>query len=146
MNFRGKNKPEAAGFQIAPMIDVVFLLLFFFMTSQLFSQWEAEIDLKLPSAESAQHRQRAHGEIILNVLESGVITVHGQILTADDVRDLFSRLVQQYEGQPVLIRADENVPYRHVMRVMDLCRQADIWNLSFAVLPAGAGAKEGLAP
>ncbi len=136
MNFRGKNKPESVGFQIAPMIDVVFLLLFFFMTSQLFSQWEAEIDLKLPSAETAEQRPRAHGEIILNVLSDGQITVHGQTLTTEQVRDLLERLVAQYPGQPVLIRADEAVAYRHIVRVMDLCRMTDVWNLGFAVLPA----------
>ncbi len=136
MNFRGKNKPESVGFQIAPMVDVVFLLLFFFMASQLFSQWEAEIDLQLPSAETATQRPREHGEIILNILKTGDITVHGQTLTTDRVRGLLDRLVRQYPGQPVLIRADAEVPYRHVVRVMDLCRQADVWNLSFAVLPA----------
>lgn len=136
MNFRGKNKPESAGFQITPMIDVVFLLLFFFMTSQLFSQWEAEIDLQLPSAETATQRPREHGEIILNILQSGEITVHGQTLTTDRVRSLLDRLVEQYPGQPVLIRADADAPYRHIVHVMDLCRQADVWNLSFAVMPA----------
>ncbi len=134
MNFRSKNKSEPVGFQIAPMIDVVFLLLFFFMTSQLFSQWEAEIDLQLPLSETSEHRPRAHGEIILNVLQNGEVRVHGETLDPDSIRDLLARLVQQYPGQPVLIRADEQTPYREVVRVMDLCRLADVWNLRFAVL------------
>ncbi len=136
MNFRGKNKPESVGFQIAPMIDVVFLLLFFFMSTQLFSQWEAEIDLKLPTAETSEHRPREHGEIILNILQNGDITIHDQKLEPAKVRDLLGRVVREYPGQPVLIRADENVPYRYVIRVMDMCRMADVWNLSFAVMPA----------
>ena len=146
MNFRGKNKPESVGFQIAPMIDVVFLLLFFFMTSQLFSQWESEIDLQLPSSETAEQRPRAHGEIILNVLHNGEVRVHGETLAPDAVRDLLARLVQQYPGQPVLIRADERTPYRELVRVMDLCRVADVWNLSFAVLQSAETAIRDVQP
>ena len=50
MNFRSTLKQESVGFQIAPMIDIVFLLLCFFVTSQIFAQWETEIDITLPTA------------------------------------------------------------------------------------------------
>ncbi len=146
MNFRAKSKPESVGFQIAPMIDVVFLLLFFFMTSQLFSQWESQIDLQLPSSDTAEQRPRAHGEIILNVMPNGDVTVHGETLQPDAIRNLLGRLVQQYPGQPVLIRADERTPYRELVKVMDLCRIADVWNLSFAVLQSGETGTQGLTP
>jgi biopolymer transport protein ExbD len=132
MNFRGKYKPEPVGFQLAPMIDVVFLLLCFFVTSQVFSQWEAEIDVKLPTASTAEIEQRLPGEIILNLLKDGTVIVNGRRLNETELASLLKRLVDLFPGQPVLIRADKQTAYEHVIKVLDLCRQADIWNISFA--------------
>lgn len=132
MNFRGKFKPDPVGFQIAPMIDIVFLLLCFFVTSQIFTQWEAEIDVTLPTASTAQIEQRLPGEIILNILKDGSTVVNGRRLEEGELAELMKRLVQLFPGQPVLIRADRQTAYEHVIRVLDLCRKADIWNISFA--------------
>ena len=132
MNFRGKYKPEPVGFQIAPMIDVVFLLLCFFVTSQVFTQWEAEIDIKLLTASTAEIEQRLPGEIILNLLQDGTVIVNGRRLNEAEVAALLKRLVELFPGQPVLLRADKQTAYEHVIKVLDLCRQADIWNISFA--------------
>ncbi len=132
MNFRGKYKPEPVGFQLAPMIDVVFLLLCFFVTSQVFSQWEAEIDVKLPTASTAEVEQRLPGEIILNLLKDGSVIVNGRRLNETELASLLKRLVELFPGQPVLLRADKQTAYEHVIKVLDLCRQADIWNISFA--------------
>jgi len=132
MNFRGKYKPEQVGFQVAPMIDVVFLLLCFFVTSQVFTQWEAEIDIKLPTASTAEIEQRLPGEIILNFFKDGTVIVNGRRLNESELAALLKRLVDLFPGQPVLIRADKQTAYEHVIKVLDLCRQADIWNISFA--------------
>lgn len=132
MNFRGKYKPDPIGFQVVPMIDILFLLLCFFVTSQIYSQWEAEIDVTLPTASTARVEQRLPGEIILNVLKDGSTSVNGRRLNDKELADLMNRLVALFPGQPVLIRADRQTAYEHVIRVLDLCRRADIWNISFA--------------
>lgn len=136
MNFRGKYRPEPVGFQLAPMIDIVFLLLCFFVTSQIFTVWEAELDVTLPTAQTAQIEQRLPGEIILNVLRDGHVVVNGRDLSAAELTALLNRLVELFQGQPVLIRADRQTPYEHVIRVLDECRTAGIWNISFAALAA----------
>jgi biopolymer transport protein ExbD len=135
MNFRGKYKPEPLGFQIAPMIDIVFNLLAFFIATQIFSQWETEIDIKLPTAQSGQLPQRLPGEIIINISEAGAVTVNRQTLDEAGLKSLLDEIVKLFPGQPVLIRAHRRTAYENVIRVMDLCRQADIWNLSFATSP-----------
>jgi biopolymer transport protein ExbD len=134
MNFRGKYRPDQPGFQIAPMIDVVFLLLCFFVTSQIFTQWEAEIDISLPTAKTSRIEPRLPGEIILNIGRTGEITVSGRKLTIDEVSGLLQKLASVYPGQPVLIRADRVTAYEHVIRILDICRQSDIWNISFATI------------
>jgi biopolymer transport protein ExbD len=118
------------------MIDVVFILLFFFITSQIFSQWETEIDIRLPTAESGNVPTRLPGEIMINVLRDGTMVVNLQELDAQRLSALLTRVVALFPGQPVLIRADKETAYEHVIRVLDLCRRADIWNISFATLPA----------
>ena len=132
MNFKTKANAQVPGFQMAPMIDVVFLLLCFFMASQLFSQWETEIDVTLPTASSSQVPERLPGEIIVNILEDGDVVVNRQMLDADGLTALLQRIVDLFPGQPVVIRADKRTDYEHVIKVLDACRLCDIWNVSFA--------------
>jgi biopolymer transport protein ExbD len=134
MNFRGATKAEAPGFQLAPMIDVVFLLLCFFITSQIFAQWETEIDITLPTAETGQAPERLPGEIIINVRVDGSMVVNAQPVTGDSLQAMLHRVAELFPGQPVLIRADQQTDYEHVVQVLDACRQADIWNISFATI------------
>ncbi len=139
MNFQKKKLfPENPGFPLTPMIDVVFLLLCFFVTSQIFSQWETEIDIALPTAATGGMPQRLPGEVIINVMADGVAVVNGQTLDAAQLRSMMDRLVELFPGQPVLLRADKATAYEHVVRVLDTCRQADIWNISFATLAPGS--------
>lgn len=132
MNFRGKHQPNPIAFQIAPMVDFLLVLLCYSIMSQIFTQWEAELDVKLPTASSAKIEQRLPGEIILNIMRNGDTVVNGRTLNDRELSALLKRLVQLFEGQPVLVRADRQTDYEHVIKVLDLCRQADIWNISFA--------------
>lgn len=132
MKFRAQRGLQDPGFQIAPMIDVIFLLLCFFVASQVFSQWETEIDIRLPTAESGDIPERLPGEIIINIREDGTKVVNNQVLEIAELRALLTRIVSMYPGQPVLIRADKFTDYMHVIAVLDLCRLSDLWNISFA--------------
>ena len=139
MNFQKKKLfPENPGVPLTPMIDVVFLLLCFFVTSQIFAQWETEIDVALPTAATGDMPQRLPGEVIINVRADGGTVVNGQTLDVAQLRSMMDRLVKLFPGQPVLLRADKATPYEHVVRVLDTCRQADIWNISFATLAPGS--------
>ncbi|NLB66385.1 MAG: biopolymer transporter ExbD [Lentisphaerae bacterium] len=138
MNFLKKNNfTPAGGVPLTPMIDVVFLLLCFFVASQIFAQWETEIQVTLPTATTGERPPRLPGEVIVNVLADGTAIVNGQRLDDAQLRGMMNRLVQQFPGQPVLLRADKATAYEHVVRVLDTCRQADIWNISFATLASG---------
>lgn len=123
MNFRKKlPTPGNLGVPLTPMIDVVFLLLCFFVTSQIFAQWETEIDIALPTAATGDMPQRLPGEVIINVLADGTAVVNGQTLDDAALRAMMDRLVQLFPGQPVLLRADKSTAYEHVVRVLDTCR------------------------
>ena len=134
MNFRARFNPESAGFQMAPMIDVVFLLLSFFIATQIFSQWETEINITLPTAATGEAPRRLPGEIMINISAGGEVSVNQRILAKDELRGLLMRLASLYPGQPVLLRADKAAPYEYVIQVLDQCRTADIWNIAFATI------------
>ena len=135
MNFlKNDSAATQGGVPLTPMMDVVFLLLCFFVTSQIFAQWETEIDVTLPTAATGEIPQRLPGEVIVNILPDGRAVVNGQELDDAALGSMLDRLVALFPGQPVLLRADETTPYEHVIRVLDLCRQSDLWNISFATL------------
>ena len=136
MNFRGKVKAEAPTFQIAPMIDVIFLLLCFFIASQVFSQWETEIGIVLPTSTSGEPPERLPGEIIVNIRTDGSVVINNNVLPDAELRSLLKRVSSLFKGQPVLIRADRLTAYEHVIHVLDLCSEADIGNISFATIQA----------
>jgi biopolymer transport protein ExbD len=132
MNFRRNIKSRAPALQMASLMDVVFLLLCFFVTTSVFSQWETEVAIALPTAKSATVPGRMPGEIILNLDKDGGVSVNGQTLTLADVTDRLERIAKLYPGQPVVIRADKDVPYEKLMGLIDACRSADVWNFSLA--------------
>ena len=137
MNFRGRAAgSEGGGMPLTPMIDVVFLLLCFFVTTQIFAQWETELDVTLPTAETGTVPERLPGEVIVNILKTGETVVNGQTLDDAALKAMMEKLVALFPGQPVLVRADKDTAYEHVIRVLDTCRTADIWNVSFATLAA----------
>lgn len=132
MNFHNKKGPALPEFQFTPMIDVVFLLLCFFVTTSVFSQWEMEVDVVLPSAQSSKMPDRLPGEVIINLSRDGIITINQQVLSQEELKDRLTRLVKLFPGQPVIIRADKDSKTESLIHVVDICRTADIWNISFA--------------
>lgn len=137
MNFRKSLKNETmGGLQLVPMLDVMFNILAFFIATQIYAQWETEIDVKLPTAETGAIPQRLPGEIIINITRDGAVVVNQQVLDAAALSDLLNRVVELFPNQAVLLRADQATAYEHVIRVLDLCRQADVYNIAFATTAA----------
>ena len=132
MNFRRNSRSRAASVQMASLMDVIFLLLCFLVTSSVFSQWETEISIALPTAKSSTVPGRMPGEIILNVAADGNVTVNGQKLSLAEVTERLTRIAKLYPGQPVVIRADKTTKYESLVSVIDACRTADVWNFSLA--------------
>ena len=114
------------------MLDVIFLLLCFFVTVSVFSQWESEISIKLPSAATSDEPDRLPGEIIVNLAKDGKVTVNGKLLTLEELKTRLARISKFYPGQPVIIRADKELAYEKLVKVIDACRAADVWNFSLA--------------
>lgn len=131
MKFRSA-RPELPGFQLTAMLDVVFLLLCFFVTTSVYSQWENEVEIQLPSAESGVEPNRLPGEIIVNVAKDGTIRVNGRDLTPEELGAKCRALAAAFPGNPIVVRGDREASWESVLRILDICAKNDLYNVNFA--------------
>ena len=144
MKLKQRTRSKAPTLALTSMLDVIFLLLCFFVTVSVFSQWESEISIKLPNAKTAEAPERLPGEIIINLAKDGRITVNSAELTLEDLGARLAKVSKLYSGQPVIIRADKDARYETLVSLIDTCRAANILNYSLATegdAGEGAGAK-----
>lgn len=131
MKFRN-NQPPPAGFQLAPMIDVVFLLLIFFIVTYQLTDNESEIDIRIPTAEGGATDPRSYLEQIINIQQDGTIVMEKKVYTLDELEAKMVNLVRVNKNQPVRLRCDAEGVNQDTFNVIDRCRKAGIWNISFA--------------
>lgn len=125
---------ERPTIQMAPLIDIIFLLLIFFMAASIFYQLETEINITVPTAKESTDIKRAPGEIIINIRKDGAVVVNQRQMSYEQLDRMLKRVSELYKGQPVIIRADKETYHKNVIKVLDLCAGADIWNVSFATM------------
>ena len=123
---------EPAAMQLAPMIDIVFLLLIFFIVTWQFSRSETEMKISVPSSQEGADPKRVLGEIIVNVRATGEVVVEGQVMSHAQLKQKLSAIAKQHQNQPVRLRGDSKAEYQTIVEVIDTCQKAGIWNISFA--------------
>ena len=112
---------------LTPLVDVVFLLLIFFLVATRFEQEERELELQLPLAGDAQPLVAEPQEIFINVSQEGLYYLGGKVLDRDALQRILARAWLQNPGnQRVVIRADADSKTRFVVDVMNLCHRANI--------------------
>ncbi len=107
---------------LAPLIDVVFLLLIFFLVASRLSQEDRELDIPLPSAANAMPMTAEPQEWLVNVDQLGTYSVNGQTVDETDLEQIILQAVTDNPlNQSVIIRADRRVPLQAPVTVMDVC-------------------------
>jgi len=139
MNFRKRIVETNPGFQMAPMVDIVFLLLIFFIAASVYSQWESKLEIKVPTAETAVERPRFPGEAIINIDKNGRFYLNSIEFSPERLKHVLTKLSETYPDQPVVVRADKQAPCRYLVQVIDICAQTDIGNISFATINPSGG-------
>ena len=122
------NKGSALGtLNITPMIDIVFLLLIFFLVASKFAQEDAELDVELPDASSAMPLIIQPKEIIINIARDGSYFVNGKTYDGDGLRQILRQAEASNPGnQSVIIRADKEVGLQYAVSAIDMCKQVGI--------------------
>jgi biopolymer transport protein ExbD len=132
MNFRKQAEPKVLGFLIAPMVDILLVILVFFIVTWNFALSENELDVRVPTATKANETQPYVGQVVINIAANGTVIVNRQPKSSQELLELLKKLAQLYPDQAVIVRGDQGVEYKHIVDVLDICRQADIWNVAFA--------------
>ena len=123
---------------MTPLIDVVFLLLIFFLVASRLSQEDRELDIPLPSAANAMPMTAEPQEMIVNIDEHGAIFVDSQYLQQEQFEELLrSAVLNNPLGQSVIIRADRRVPVQTPVSVMDICMKLGA-NYSLSIAEEGS--------
>jgi len=130
------DKPTAlTSLSLTPLIDVVFLLLIFFLVATKFAEEERELDVLLPDASEAQPLISQPRELFVNVDEHGRYYVTGRILTLDQLYPVLKAAWVNNPGRAsVIIRADRRCRWEFVVAVMNACNRANIRDYRVATL------------
>ena len=134
MKFGRRFQEEADQIQIVPLVDILFVTLFFFMVVSSYSSIESEVDITLPTANSAVQNERSQGEIYINIRKDGGIVLNGREMNLDELQDVLKRVAELFPGGAIIVRGDREANLGKAISVLDCCRKADIWNVSFAAM------------
>jgi biopolymer transport protein ExbD len=132
MNLRSRALLHHPGIQLAPLVDVLLLLLIFFLLTWNAARNENELDVKVPKASAAKEKSAPIGDVVVNVKADGNVVVNRRTLTGAELTELLKGLVQLNSEQAVVIRGDEAGAYKNIIGVLNVCTEAGITNVAFA--------------
>jgi len=124
-----------ASINMTPMIDVVFLLVIFFLVSSHLVRQENQIELALPVAESGEEdTDMETPRVTISVQDDGSLWMTGRLITAAALPQRLTALrAEQGDGLEIRVRAGRALPYSAVEPVMLACTRAGVWNVTWAV-------------
>lgn len=132
MNFRSDRK-ELPDLNLTPLIDVVFLLLIFFMVSTTFDK-ESRIKIELPQAATQDERDKQVTDLDITIDASGRFYVNqNEVINTelDTLMRAIGKAVKEQRDLPVIISADANTPHHAVIKAMDAASQLGFVNMTF---------------
>lgn len=132
---------EQLGLNLTPMLDVVFLLIIFFMVATKFSELERDIDLRLPEVASAENLSSSPKSREIAVFADGRLSLDGQSIALEELTPQLTQAREQRQDMTVVIRGDATCEYRHVTAALAACKEARVQDVSVSVRLAGQGAE-----
>lgn len=135
MSFATQSRERAAPvLPLAGMVDVLFLLLIFFMTASVFRDAEMSMDVSLPTAETASAAVGPAQQIIITVNNENNVFLGERQVPIDNLRDILLDLVAVAPNDSVVVRADQDSNTGIAVRVMDLAQQAGLTQVSISTI------------
>ena len=135
---------EEPQLNLTPLVDVLFLLLIFFLVGTQFTEAEDAFEVDLPEAAAAGEPLGGRPEeLVVNVGAEGQLTLLNEPIGPDRLRERLAEVHAAYPDQTVVIRGDGAGAYRHVVGVMDAVKASGLTNLALAVRPVAGPAAGG---
>ena len=134
MNFRAQHEGEVERFQLAPLIDIVFLLLVFFVVTSALQQIERQMGIDLPEAKEGEAPPRRQPPLYINITRDGTVLISSRSLTYEQLGTWLKEIRASFGGKPppIIIRADRQTPFEFFVKVIDACTAAEIRNFAIA--------------
>lgn len=128
------NESDEGGVRMAPLINVVFLLLVFFLVATTFYESEKDITIRLAQATDGDERERNLDLLIINIGESGVVVINERIYDADALETLLAESLQRNPTLATIIRCDHRARHADFVKVLNLCERTGARQISVATL------------
>lgn len=138
-----RDLPADAGFQIAPMIDVVFVIMLFFMVMAGAVKVEYELKTTLPGRAETAQAVEMPDEVMLGVAENGTVTLNEDPIGSpqdETLESLYRQMVQMEKSSQqaktkllVTVQAAETALYNRVVNVLDVLARAEVSHITFTV-------------
>ncbi len=120
---------------LVPMIDMLFLLLVFFLVATTFAQQEVQMRLDLPKSVAGKPAER-QPPLVISVARDGTLVIEGRPVTADGLKQKLLAAAQRSKDQEILIRGDTQCQFGLVAQAFDACLAAELKRVSIAARPA----------
>ena len=131
MRFR-RDEEDSFSLDMTPMIDVVFLLIIFFMVSTVFVDFSRKMDINLPTSKSSALDESAK-TLEVEMLKDKKIFLAGKPLTLLGLETTLAKMKIKDKNPSAIIRADKGLPYGDVIQVMGILQKKGIPDISVAV-------------
>ena len=112
---------ETLDINLTPLIDVVFLLLIFFMVTATFQNDERDLRISVPQAEHGNPIRDLPEVMVVGVRKDGTISIGGREVDKEELRRVLTRARRKNRKQKVIVRADRDTPFQHPILVLDMC-------------------------
>lgn len=123
---------ESSGVRIAPLIDVVFLLLVFFLVATTFYESEKDITIRLAAATEGAERDSVIDLLMVNIGEAGVIVINQRVYSENELEALLRDSIQRNPQLAVIIRCDRRARHADFVKVLNLCERTAVRQVSVA--------------
>ena len=127
------HQDEQPTLNLTPMIDIVFLLIIFFMVGTKFAEMERTVQLEVPKVGDLGALSSAPEKRVINVYNNGSIVVDRRSITLEQLRAELKSATAQYPELGVVVRGDGAGPFQNVASVLTACRQAGIDDMGISV-------------
>lgn len=136
MNLRPERSDERVDINLTPLIDVVFLLLIFFMVSTTFDR-HAKLKVELPEASAKQQQQQQDEPVVVSIDAKGNYFINDRQVvntTLETLKSALQKTVADRKDVSLVLRADAKTPHQSVVRAMDAASQLGLTKLSIATI------------
>ena len=127
---RRRRHEDEMELNLIPMIDVMLILLIFFMVATTIKHGEKALPLELPKAEGATSQTAPDDLLVIGVDRAGNKYIGSERVTTDALHERIRTAAQKNAEQPVRIDADRQTPYEQVVEVVQLCQFEHLRNVS----------------